>query len=222
MPCRGRCRSSLLTVWRCLDYAGPYEVFNVAGEVTSPSAFTVASVGLTQRPVGRGGFRVIPDFTLADAPASDVLVVPGGAGSRALVGDEDSACLATERATRSELLMTVCTGALVAAAAGLLDGLEATTHHSAFDELAAISPRVSVVKGRRFVRSSDDDPYLRRRISRDRSRAGSRRGTRRSGCARRCGDRDGMDVAGRPHRLSTRHCRVLRTSVDADAEKRDD
>ncbi len=137
-----------------LDYAGPYEVFNVAGEVTSPSAFTVASVGLTQRPVGRGGFRVIPDFTLADAPASDVLVVPGGAGSRALVGDETVLAWLRQSATKSELLMTVCTGALVVAAAGLLDGLEATTHHSAFDELAAISRRVSVVKGRRFVRSS--------------------------------------------------------------------
>lgn len=138
-----------------LDYAGPYEVFNVAGELTAPSAFTVASVGVTERPVGRGGFRVIPDFTLADAPASDVLVVPGGAGSRALVGDETVLAWLRDRAPVSELLMTVCTGALVAAVAGLLDGLEATTHHTAFNELAAISPSLIVVKRRRFVRSSE-------------------------------------------------------------------
>ena len=138
-----------------LDYAGPYEVFNVAGEVTASTAFTVASVGVTERPVGRGGFRVIPDFTLADAPASDLLVVPGGAGSRRLVGDEAVLAWLRERAQAVELLLTVCTGSLVAAAAGLLGGLEATTHHSAFDELAALSPDTSVVRGRRFVRSSD-------------------------------------------------------------------
>jgi transcriptional regulator GlxA family with amidase domain len=138
-----------------LDYAGPYEVFNVAGEVTDPSAFSVASVGVTERPVGRGGFTVVADFTLSDAPASDILVVPGGAGSRQLLRKPDVLAWLQRRASATELLMTVCTGSLVAAAAGLLDGLEATTHHSAFDELAAISPNVTVVRGRRYVRSSD-------------------------------------------------------------------
>lgn len=138
-----------------LDYAGPYEVFNVAGELTDPGAFSVASVGVTATPVGRGGFRVVPDHTLEDAPAADILIVPGGRGSRALQRDERVLAWVTERSQAASLLLTVCTGALVAAAAGLLDGLEATTHHGALDELAAASPTTTVVRGRRFVRSSD-------------------------------------------------------------------
>jgi putative intracellular protease/amidase len=51
-----------------LDYAGPYEVFNVAGELTDPSEFSVASVGVTPNPAGRGGFRVVPDYTLTTRP----------------------------------------------------------------------------------------------------------------------------------------------------------
>lgn len=137
-----------------LDYAGPYEVFNVAGEL-GDGVFEVASVGVTPEPVGRGGFRVVPDFTLDDAPVADILIFPGGRGTRRLVHDERVTAWLRERATDASLLLTVCTGALVAAAAGLLDGLAATTHHSALDELAAISPATTVVRGPRFVRASD-------------------------------------------------------------------
>jgi len=136
-----------------LDYAGPYEVFNVAGEL-SDGAFRVRSVGVTAEPVGRGGFRVVPDFTLEDAPAADILVFPGGRGTRALVHDERVTAWLRQRATDASLLLTVCTGALVAAGAGLLDELEATTHHGAFDELAAIAPSAIVRRGPRFVRAS--------------------------------------------------------------------
>lgn len=138
-----------------LDYAGPYEVFNVAGELTEPSAFSVASIGVTPTPAGRGGFRVVADYTLQDAPAADILVVPGGQGSRVLQRDEHLLAWLRERATDVSLLLTVCTGALVAGSAGLLAGLEATTHHDAFDELATASPTTNVLRGRRFVRSSD-------------------------------------------------------------------
>jgi transcriptional regulator GlxA family with amidase domain len=115
----------------------------------------VASVGATSRPVGRGGFAVIPDFTLADAPVADILVVPGGRGTRVLQHDEALLAWVRERTAAASLLITVCTGALIAASAGLLDGLSATTHHGAFDELAAASPTTTVIRGRRFVRSSD-------------------------------------------------------------------
>ena len=139
-----------------LDFAGPYEVFNVAGELGEGQPFSVFSVGLTDAPaVGRGGFTVAPTYSLDDAPPPDVLVVPGGAGTRRLLHDERLLPWLRERAAEVEVLLSVCTGALVLGAAGLLDRRPATTHHDAFDELAAVSPTTTVVRGQRFVRSSD-------------------------------------------------------------------
>lgn len=139
-----------------LDFAGPYEVFNVAGELGEGNPFSVHSVGVTGDPVaGRGGFTVLPTYAIADAPIPDLVVVPGGAGSRALMTDERVLAWLRERAAEAELLLSVCTGALVLGAAGLLAGKPATTHHDAFDELAAVSPTTKVVRGQRFVRSSE-------------------------------------------------------------------
>ncbi|HEU5037700.1 MAG TPA: DJ-1/PfpI family protein [Nocardioides sp.] len=139
-----------------LDFAGPYEVFNVAGELGDGHPFSVFPVGLTRAPaVGRGGFAVVPTCSIDDAPPPDLLVIPGGAGSRELTRDERLLAWVRERAAEVELLMSVCTGALVLGAAGLLERRPATTHHDAYDELAAISPTTKVIRGQRFVRSSD-------------------------------------------------------------------
>lgn len=139
-----------------LDFAGPYEVFNVAGELGDGNPFSVFSVGLTREPaVGRGGFAVLPTYSIEDAPPPDLLVVPGGAGTRPLLKDDALLAWVKERAAEVELLLSVCTGALVLGAAGLLARRPATTHHDAYDELAAISPSTEVVRGQRFVRSSD-------------------------------------------------------------------
>lgn len=139
-----------------LDFAGPYEVFNVAGELGDGHPFSVFSVGLTREPaVGRGGFTVLPTYSIQDAPPPDLLLVPGGAGTRALMKDDALLAWVKERAAEVELLLSVCTGALVLGAAGLLERRPATTHHDAYDELAAISPTIEVVRGQRFVRSSD-------------------------------------------------------------------
>lgn len=140
-----------------LDYAGPYEVFNVAGELGDGAPFSVFSVGIGDGPmVGRGGFTVLPAYSLEAAPMPDLVVLPGGAGARALIHDERVLAWLRERAAEVELLLSVCTGALVLGAAGLLERRSATTHHDAYDELAAISPTTTVVRGQRFVRSADN------------------------------------------------------------------
>ncbi|MCR6031511.1 DJ-1/PfpI family protein [Nocardioides sp. zg-579] len=139
-----------------LDFAGPYEVFNVAGELGEGRPFEVVTVGLTGEPaVGRGGFTVLPDHRLDDCPPVDVLVVPGGAGTRRLLDDEHLATFLRERYDAVELLMSVCTGSMLLARAGLLAGRPATTHHTTFEELAAIDPSVVVERGSRFVRSGE-------------------------------------------------------------------
>lgn len=137
-----------------LDYAGPYEVFNVAGELSEPTAFRVHSVAVAPGPVvGRGGFTVLPDHTIDDHPPPDLVIIPGGAGSRRLLADDRLLDWVQAQAGRVEHLAAVCTGALVLAAAGLLDGLEATTHHEAFGELARLSASTRIVRDARFVRS---------------------------------------------------------------------
>ncbi len=140
-----------------LDFAGPYEVFNVAGELGEGQPFSVFSIGLTRDPaVGRGGFTVLPTYALDDAPLPDIVVIPGGAGTRPLIKNDVLLAWVRERAAEVELLMSVCTGALVLGAAGLLERRAATTHHDAYDELAAISPTTKVVRGQRFVRSDEN------------------------------------------------------------------
>ncbi|WP_224769106.1 DJ-1/PfpI family protein [Nocardioides ochotonae] len=139
-----------------LDYAGPYEVFNVAGDLTDPRAFEVVPVSVDGAPVrGRGGFTVVPRHSLEDCPPTDLLVLPGGSGSRALLTDERVLAWLRDRAAEVELLMSVCTGSMVLAAAGLLRGRHATTHHTTYDELAALDPTVRVERGPRFVRSDE-------------------------------------------------------------------
>ena len=137
-----------------LDYAGPYEVFNVAGEL-SGGLFSVISVGVTATPVGRGGFAVLPSCVLEEAPSFDILVVPGGQGTRVLLQDRRLLGWLQSAADQADLVVSVCTGALLLGAAGLLAELPATTHHDAYSELAAVSPTTVLQPGRRFVRSSE-------------------------------------------------------------------
>ena len=81
----------------------------------------------------------------------DVILVPGGKGTRALMRDESLAQTLREAHTRGALLTSVCTGSLVLAAAGLLDGKPATTHWSALDRLAAAGENIEVRPDDRFV-----------------------------------------------------------------------
>jgi transcriptional regulator GlxA family with amidase domain len=138
-----------------LDYSGPYEVFNVANETSSKTTFDVHAIGVAAGPVtGRGGFTVLPPTNIAECSVPDVLIVPGGAGTRPFLREPKVVDWVRSAAADAELVLSVCTGALVLAAAGLLENSPATTHHQAFDELAAISPSTDIVRDRRFVQSS--------------------------------------------------------------------
>lgn len=138
-----------------LDFAGPFEVFNVASEVIAFDpypAFYTYTVGLTgDMVVARGGLRVTPHFSLVNCPPPDVLIVPGGFGARALLTNGLFLDWLKLQAGQVEQLLSVCTGALALARAGLLDGLPATTHHGSFHLLRELAPSVTVVEDRRYV-----------------------------------------------------------------------
>jgi transcriptional regulator GlxA family with amidase domain len=135
-----------------LDFAGPYEVFNVAASSVTPPPFTVFTLGLSERPIlARGRLQVTPQYSVDTCPQPDVLVIPGGFGTRALLKNERVIAWTQEQANKVELLLSVCTGALVLAQAGLLAGRPATTHHTAFDHLENLSPTTAIQRDARWV-----------------------------------------------------------------------
>jgi transcriptional regulator GlxA family with amidase domain len=143
-----------------LDFAGPFEVFSrtrltpgAASRRSEESApFEVFTVAPSHAPVTAvGGLTVIPAYSFADVPPIDLLVIPGGMGTRALLGDADVLGWIRHAAGRAERVTGVCTGALLLAEAGLLEGRRATTHWSALDELAALNRGVILVRDRRVV-----------------------------------------------------------------------
>lgn len=131
-----------------IDFAGPWEVFQDAEVVerTQP-AFNLYTVAETTAPItASAGAKIVPQYALSDAPVPNVVVVPAQADPAPAV--KRWLVAMTQQA---DLIMSVCTGALVLAEAGLLDGLMATTHHSAFVTLPMRYPKVTVVRGVRFV-----------------------------------------------------------------------
>jgi transcriptional regulator GlxA family with amidase domain len=140
-----------------LDFCGPFEVFSVtrldeARRREEPSPFEVLLVA--EHPevvVASGGLRVTPDVTLADCPPLDVLLVPGGWGTRREMTNRGLLGWLGERGRRVPLLTSVCTGAMLLGRAGLLDGLRATTHWRSLDWMRDEFPRVSVERDRHVV-----------------------------------------------------------------------
>lgn len=135
-----------------LDFCGPFEVFSVANRFTSPAAFNVFTIAQKPGPVlARNGLSVNPRYRLDDCPTPDVLLVPGGQGTRTEMHNAALVAWIKAQAERAELMLSVCTGALLLAKAGLLDGLQAATHHGAVELLRQVAPHTTVRPDRRFV-----------------------------------------------------------------------
>jgi transcriptional regulator GlxA family with amidase domain len=143
-----------------LDFAGPFEVFSrtrlVGGTDSRRSddsaPFEVFTVAPSREPVvATGGLEVRAKHAFADAPRIDLLVVPGGFGTRPLLEDEKVLDWIRRTAASCKRLTSVCTGSLLLAKAGLLDGKRATTHWGALDLLEKVGPKVAVDRERRVV-----------------------------------------------------------------------
>src|SRR5262249_54693916 len=122
----------IFDIVQIIDYTGPWEIFGAAGL----KVFTVAT---NTTPITTNmGMKVTPHYTLEDAPAADVLLIPGG-GIFATQQDPRVIKWIQERSKQAEIVMSVCNGALILAKTGLLDGLSATTTAGLIDGLTAIS-----------------------------------------------------------------------------------
>jgi transcriptional regulator GlxA family with amidase domain len=140
-----------------LDFAGPYEVFSTASRVArrvDPSAappFAVALLAAGRDPVrARAGFTVVPDHTLDDHPPLDVLIVPGGVHGPELERSEVIGWIG-QQARGVRIAASVCTGAFLLARAGVLSGLEVTTHWEDCEDLRRAFPDLRVREGVRWI-----------------------------------------------------------------------
>ena len=139
-----------------LDFVGPWEVLSAWASQHPDDGVEVFTVGWTEAdppaPITCAKrLRVIPDRPRTGLASADVVLVPGGKGTRPLM--DDAALLAALRGAdaRQATITSVCTGSLLLAAAGLLDGRPATTHWSALDRLAAAGTSIEVRPDDRFV-----------------------------------------------------------------------
>jgi putative intracellular protease/amidase/YHS domain-containing protein len=131
-----------------VDFVFPWGVFEYV-LVGNRNPFKLNTVAVTKDPVKvSGGMTVLPDYTCADAPTPDVVVVP------AMDTDKLApAALDWLRSVHKDATLTtsVCNGSFVLAEAGLLDGKRATSHHSGYGMLRAMYPKVTVIRGVRYV-----------------------------------------------------------------------
>jgi len=135
-----------------LDFAGPFEVFGVAGSTLPDKPFNVFTIAEKAEPViARNGLSINPTYTLETAPKIDILLVPGGRGTRRELNNPALLEWIKTQAGQTNLLLSVCTGALLLGKAGLLDGLAATTYWNAMDELRAVAPNTTIRAGERYV-----------------------------------------------------------------------
>ncbi len=143
-----------------LDFAGPFEVFSRTRLTPGPESrrseetapFHVFTVARSPSPVNAtGGLRVLPHHDFAGAPRIDLLLIPGGFGTRALIDDTETLDWIRNSAGRARKVTSVCTGSLLLAKAGLLKGRRATTHWGALDLLDSMQAGVKVEREPRVV-----------------------------------------------------------------------
>lgn len=135
-----------------LDFAGPGEVFSAARLPDGGGrAFNVFLVAETLEPITSQGFvTVTPEYTFDNCPKPDLLVLPGGATGRPLNSVKTMQWI-EDTAPESEVVLSVCTGALLLAKAELLDGLQATTHHGSIAGLRRMAADAVVHEDARYV-----------------------------------------------------------------------
>jgi len=135
-----------------LDFAGPYEVFAVADELNDHTLFDVFTLSETSQEVRTvHGLRVQPDYAIDRSPHIDILVIPGGDGTKAVIKNKALLDWIRDAYDKSAITFSVCSGARIPAILGLLTGMEFATHHAVVEDVTALAPDGIYRKDRRFV-----------------------------------------------------------------------
>jgi len=135
-----------------LDFSGPFEVFSVTGRNRNPTPFNVYTVAQAARPISaRNELSINPRYSFADCPRPDILLIPGGFGTRKEMQKQEVLDWVRDQAANASLVLSVCTGSLILAKAGLLEGMCATSHHLALDELRDAALGTTIDSSKRFI-----------------------------------------------------------------------
>lgn len=131
-----------------IDIFGPYAAFRAASlahDTTSSPLFEFYMLAKTTDSIDVDGLQLRPHYSFDDAPQPHVVVVPNQLGS------DETVAYVKRAASNADVTMAVCTGAFIVGQAGLFDGLRATTHHLAYDAFARSFPRVTLLRGPKYV-----------------------------------------------------------------------
>lgn len=139
-----------------LDFAGPFEVFAVASELEDHKLFNVFTIAKSTGPVNAvNGLSVNPKYDFMDHPAIDILIIPGGAGSRLLMQDEDVLGWVRTIHNQSEYTASICSGSRILGTLGLLDNKKYCTHAGVYDHMEKIVPTGIPQRDKRFTKEQD-------------------------------------------------------------------
>jgi transcriptional regulator GlxA family with amidase domain len=139
-----------------LDAVGPYEVLAFWTQAHPEDGYAVSTFSVDGAPVtGAKGLLIGAQHSVADLPTPDILLHPGGRGTRPLMRDADHLDWIRQLHESVTIMTSVCTGSLVFAAAGLLAERPATTYWAALDTLTDTDPTIAVRPGDRYVDDGD-------------------------------------------------------------------
>lgn len=144
-----------------LDFTGPFEIFGVTGKQNGGEGlFDVFTVAEKPKIAARNNLVVEATYTFANCPTPDILLIPGGGGfrpdgtpfgTRREMNNQKLLDWVREMNDKVELMLSVCTGSLILAKAGLLEGLSATTHFKAVEQMREIAPNTQLFPEKRWV-----------------------------------------------------------------------
>lgn len=135
-----------------LDFAGPFEVFSVANQLSDYKLFDIHVIGLNEQLVkAKNGLKIMPDCGMDTISKLDILIIPGGDGSKALLKHEKGMAWIDSIIPQAQIVATICSGARILAQLGYLRNQTFTTHASVFEDVVSIEPTAKALKAVRFV-----------------------------------------------------------------------
>ncbi|MEL6133081.1 MAG: DJ-1/PfpI family protein, partial [Bacteroidota bacterium] len=137
-----------------LDFAGPFEVFSVTSQLQDYTLFDVFTVGKTSAPIRAiNGLSVNPTYDFAHCPPLDILIIPGGDGTKAVIQDNEILNWIQQQHGHTQWTMSICSGSRMLGVLGLLDFLPYCTHHEVYTSMQEITPSGRPQPEKRYVQA---------------------------------------------------------------------